>query len=1731
MFWRPVKQEIAEVRTRVLAEQRATQRARRWSVADMWRARQVIHMYPHLPHGAALAVAQSRLPLDSEPVKQLSRAAAREFLETHPGGFPYGSKVNAARWAPGQKRLLESERWREGGPELWRQRDTQALVQQAIADGVYDPDTGVLIQPEASSEATGPHVTFWRLMAKISEISDKEVPFVGNVSGKTRLWNPTTGVMTDADTMAPSWIADTEAAIAEATPLYQTNIGQTRLLEDDAPRHMYGSASPEIAHAISAGILRGEEIHRPVAPTWDNKTKQWVYANERDRQRDERFFRLMRALAEYYGDDEPIPYIDDTENRVALYHPRTGLTEMAPDGSNSRGVFVDLPGEWDNWWETKRRRVFEAVGKTRLPDPFGTQQAGLSPPDIKGVIQGATMALDAPVQEAVGQFRNVYQAVSEGDITAPNWFESQSDLGVAFDQLLSGEGVDAGGGWFVDPESEVARERLRREAKRGQIAGHNITVGRALAHWVPDVPLMAPDEVGFQIMSGVVDAGVQLFADPTSHGLSALGKTRRAKQLFAAPVGANVRENPAGLYRGLRRVFNPVDGKAWLDGPDGTKTLQAIANETDPYKIWVASNRKLPPDLTARLADATTPEDVRAILEPELGISIRRVSTLDEIPKTIHRDIPDPTDMPAQGPIDAWDRRVVAEQVEAHLANAKVSHDTRSKIFQKIARSKDEQDLSAVLLDDMANALDEALYIGGVQDERIRRMITQLHKGTHREQSTTFKTALFDQNPTAAGDGIVVNGEEILADGAQLWVELAPRFLTLPDARAIRRLVSNNKALMKFIANERGELRWLPMLIEGFNSGIFKPFALMRAAWTVRVVGEEQLRMAAAGYDNFITSPLSAIAWRLGSPNSSKIGKALGVSDPATRRWGRAATDWMGEYWEEIDEFRNALASARGTWVDYPGMVRTSRLTDYWKDDLAVTDQYVAGWGQWIGKLHADPVSRHLATHGDMEKTFEWFMNEAGQKFRRGLAKARPGKLDSENQVRQYLRIVQEQIDLATGGSSDLLRVVRTGKLGDLRVFAHDTQINNDFVKVLREQFLDEFGPESVRANEWVSAGSRAREGLAQAHEYWNNKIVDRLFGVLMTERTNNLSRSPTFRQAYWKRGIELMPAMTTKAQAELIEQAKKANLSSRQLRQVMRAGNRGFGDLSLAEADMLAKAFALDETKWLLYDLSKRGRTMDMLRVVFPFGEAWKEVISRWFGKDGLIANRPEVFRRFQQAVQGARGPDFGELMGAPMVPYVDPDTGETRYKQGGFFWKNEFGDEVFIYPATGFLSEKLLGVPVPLTGTVEGMSMFGDVMPGLGPVVQIPTAWLLQTRPGPKEIWQSIEGIELPWIDKTVEDLLLPFGAPGDGDPEQIASLVSYAPPYIRSFLSMITRGDVKPEEWGNVVIGAANARKSTGEYGDTPAEVQRLIEDAEADARKLYPFVVFAKFIAPSSPSPDWRTLTKDGEWVRTRALAQEFRRMQQEDYDTATERFVEKYGIHTMGATVSKTVGVYYGVPVTYEGAHWVEKNPEVKTELPSIYGFFAPQPKRGEVEIDYSIWQKQLKEGDRVTLTPKQWARLVAHELGQLEYEARLAELEDPDRPTKEERDWLREWRLYLREEYYGYRDQSGMPKRPDDEGMILEAYRAVEMPQVLATPQGKALKEYLEYRDAAMETAKAQGFASFREADALLEVRIWLRDHGEYLAQTVPEFEPLWDILLSREVRDIPDEDELADAA
>ena len=184
-----------------------------------------------------------------------------------------------------------------------------------------------------------------------------------------------------------------------------------------------------------------------------------------------------------------------------------------------------------------------------------------------------------------------------------------------------------------------------------------------------------------------------------------------------------------------------------------------------------------------------------------------------------------------------------------------------------------------------------------------------------------------------------------------------------------------------------------------------------------------------------------------------------------------------------------------------------------------------------------------------------------------------------------------------------------------------------------------------------------------------------------MTAPTNKLSRSPVFKQAYWNKVASLIKSSDAQVKAGVIARAKKANVDSKLIKQMEKTvpakwedaiftskRNVDVGYVNYKEVfdsvDEVAKAHALSETKKLLYDLSERTRVWEATRLIFPFGEAFQEIITTWAR---LLKDNPAPVRRFQLMVEKGRETNPFDLENTDRgFFYQDPTTGEEMFSWG---------------------------------------------------------------------------------------------------------------------------------------------------------------------------------------------------------------------------------------------------------------------------------------------------------------------------------------------------------------------------------------------------------------------------------------------------------------------------------
>jgi hypothetical protein len=1342
----------------------------------------------------------------------------------------------------------------------------------------------------------------------------------------------------------------------------------------------------------------------------------------------------------------------------------------------------------------------------------------------KGLSRGASMGLESVGQTFQGALR---ESVADGDIEGAEWFLGLPHLREGFKQttlyaghrevqreggylgLLTGRtDVDYGDGFFAG--GDVRRDQVRAaRAAAPLIGGKAPTVGRYAA-----VQVFEPGTRRYSLLSGLIDAGISLGSDPTvylgapvkgaiegncllagSTGTRAIvsradGPVRPTDVL---PVDRDGEAFTAGLVDGLRRTVLPERAADWLDSKRGRGLREYLAGETDFVRLRKTLGSRVPVELLPRLLDARTDADVLDVLGPELGLGIRekfgvsapalaevvpdRANVRTVVGSQVQRRLDSvrayrwASKMPGSH-VNLDDVQQAVEQIELFGRNVKMPDEKTGVFAERMARATDRNARYALVRDFLRSVHDEVLAERGVPAD-VRRKLTTMNPN-HDARLRVY--AIDDISQNAKVPGAVVNGELQATPTPHYFAEYINQAVPLPDARELRRATSGFVDMLEKVPGNLGIglFRNGTALADFVNSNIFKVGALFRAAYPLRVVGEEQIRMAAAGGTSLVNHPLSHIAAIL----AHKKGQS---------------TDLLGNPIEALEELSQALSRNAALGIERTGVVRSRGRTVLRRED----EGFAAALLDELAKGANDPVQRRVLNglgDGDqhpntaltgLDAVRDWFFDGTGRSLRNQMGSS-PGreffavKTDPDDPVNSadgYIDSLLQRARTVTGGDAVLMEAMATGRIGGepLTVVTQGgaRKANPQALRLLERHLASGVGPQVTPADILLHAKGTAAGEIGAKY----NAVVDHFFDKMMGIPTDTLSRAPAFEQAYWKRQAELVEFMQPEVQRVALEIAERNKSAQPFLKAMRKRAAGGTGRLTAAEADTLAKAFAVESTKALLYDLSKRSQWADIYRNFFPFGAAWQEVATTWARI--TVKQNPLVLRRGQQIVTGGRSADLD---------------GDGQ----GFFHPDESGErEMFSYPFTGWLSEKLTGVPAPMQAPVSGLNLFASsVLPGFGPVVTIPAAKLLPGRPE----WQG------------VRDVLMPFG-------EKDLSggvLESFLPPWVQKARVWLDADSPAQErQYANTLLDVTRYLVSTGKYSMSSAEEQaRLLRDAKDKARSIYGLRALAQFFAPSPPSPQFVVQDKDGNAMLALKLSEAYRKMLDEDAPSATERFVERFGEAAFLSTIGKSEG---GGPPTDEALEFVQRNPETVARHGDVYGYFMPQ----DGEFSYEAYKLQLVRGSRRPITAEQAIQIANQRLGAMIYRiARARVTADPrtgkPRPNAAERTWLAQVRDAIEQEYPGY---SPIPTTlGQTDRTITKLVAAVKDPNLADTEAGQGLSLYLRERERALEIARSRGLSSFKKANAARDLRAVLRQYADELAERYPDFGELFERTLNREM-------------
>lgn len=500
-----------------------------------------------------------------------------------------------------------------------------------------------------------------------------------------------------------------------------------------------------------------------------------------------------------------------------------------------------------------------------------------------------------------------------------------------------------------------------------------------------------------------------------------------------------------------------------------------------------------------------------------------------------------------------------------------------------------------------------------------------------------------------------------------------------------------------------------------------------------------------------------------------------------------------------------------------------------------------------------------------------------------------------------------------------------------------------------------------------------------------------------------------------------------------------------------------------------------------IFFESARRNNVEDALRIVYPFGAAWREIIGK-YGK--LILEDPYRVRKAELVYRGGMN--------------ADPE-GDGR----GFLYKDpQSGQVMFTFPLSkqiGYLAQ--LGTSGPMLDVsqeapLRQLNVGFNTLPQMGPLAQIPAAAILKDKP------------KLSWL----LDMIAPYGAPKN----TVDGLFRSATPGWASKLYEAYNGNTEEMDtmFAQTYVDTLRALSVSGEYDLTTADGQTvLMRDARSKARAIMGLRAATQFIGPTSGSPSYQVTDIQGRDIFVDVLAQELATLREEDYDTAVQRFLSAHGENFMLYLASKTRATEKGegYEPTKEFMDWSIENKEFLDEYRKTGAFFGPS---SDV-FSFAAWDYQIATGKRVYNDPREIIQQAQYVVAAEAY--RQERLKYGPYPNEIERERLKSVRVALNARYPGYPVNPVFEVNEFESLFIPELKKAVADSAVKDLPVSDYIRAYLEARDSAIESL---GGASLKSSKRAARQRAALAFYGQQLANENNEFARLYDRQLAAEVED-----------
>lgn len=649
-------------------------------------------------------------------------------------------------------------------------------------------------------------------------------------------------------------------------------------------------------------------------------------------------------------------------------------------------------------------------------------------------------------------------------------------------------------------------------------------------------------------------------------------------------------------------------------------------------------------------------------------------------------------------------------QLDRLMSEAELPRDLRDTFRTEYMRAPDDQSRLSIALNAEKTSIAHLADRAGMTQDELQGVLNDLAKGRGEAQDM-LTHRVFNED----GTSILTHQDEMGE-----WVDTVfPPWIT--QESTLLPLV--NMRELKAATTSFGQFRSLhpsvniPEELANKFTRLWKPAVLLRPAWPIRVVGDEQLRILAkigalSHLDNLQTGFRDYTTDFISTAREKGIGNVIGRSNRMERQgFGVREFNYKGYDMEGVfgtpDDIRRhvrEMASASDSWHALVGNTESAYLRQFreigqnFKSVLPDHPDYPALYNWAAERLRDQPIARRLLA-GESPDDIITFLHSTPE----GTDILAANTVRAHN-TRNWVEDIAREVDKYTVGNDELRAK-----------FLDGTATHDDLVRLVPDI--------SARP---IAHGELLNQSLNKGFvSQIIPTFIERTFDKLGRLPTDTLSRNPFMGHMYRaevKRRIDIL-------------------------------GDAPMSNTLKAQIEDSARNYSLNETRKLLYDLAESSRLGEMLNFLSPFYNAWQEVITRW---TGLAIENPAFAAR------------------ARLVWQAPEKAGMVTDEQGRTI---KYGDTYSDDPAAPNYrgKDRLLTLPLPswvkdipgmkgvagkdsISFNKKSFNLVLQGFPSVGPLVQIPVNQIVKDRP---ELADNVKAI-LPFgPTHNLLDMVLPSSA----------------------------------------------------------------------------------------------------------------------------------------------------------------------------------------------------------------------------------------------------------------------------------------------------------------------------------------------------------------------------------